>query len=456
VKVPVALTIAGSDSGGGAGIQADLKTFAALGVHGACAITAITAQNTREVTGVARVEIPLLRAQIRAVAEDLGVDAAKTGMLYDEEVIRAVAEEWRSVRSPLVVDPVMVAKSGARLLKEEAVRALIEELLPLATVATPNIPEAEVLSGRRIDGLEAMEEAARSIAGLGPRAVVVKGGHRPTGSKVVNVLYWEGRFWRQELPYHETSTTHGAGCCFSAAIAAELAKGASIERAVEAAGLLANRAIQHGLALGGGHGPVNPLVELYSRADELATLQDVERAARLLEEAGSGALLSPECQINVAMALQYARDAMDVVAIPGRIVNVMGRLRASAPPRRGASRHLASYLLALRPHAPELRGAVNIRYSKEFIERARALGLRVSGYDRRAEPPDVKEREGATTRWGAEQALKALGRAPDVIYHEGDVGKEPMIVVLGGTATEAVRRALRMAGLPEPSGAGTS
>lgn len=286
--------------------------------------------------------------------------------------------------------------------------------------------------------------------------MVVKGGHRPMGSKVVNVLYWEGRFWRQELPYHETSTTHGAGCCFSAAIAAELAKGASIERAVEAAGLLANRAIQHGLALGGGHGPVNPLVELYSRADELATLQDVEGAARLLEEAGSGALLSPECQINVAMALQYARDAMDVVAIPGRIVNVMGRLRASAPPRRGASRHLASYLLALRPHAPELRGAVNIRYSKDFIERARALGLSVSGYDRRAEPPDVKEREGATTRWGAEQALKALGRAPDVIYHEGDVGKEPMIVVLGRTATEAVRRALRMAGLSEPSGAGTS
>ncbi|MEM0192833.1 MAG: bifunctional hydroxymethylpyrimidine kinase/phosphomethylpyrimidine kinase, partial [Candidatus Korarchaeum sp.] len=163
-RVPVALTIAGSDSGGGAGIQADLKTFAALGVHGTVAITSITAQNTREVTAVQDVSVDVIRAQIEAVVSDIGVDAAKTGMLHTSEIIRAVAEEVRRHRFPLVVDPVMIAKSGAPLLKEEAVKSLIEELLPLAEVVTPNAREAEVLSGISVRHLDDARRAAKLIA----------------------------------------------------------------------------------------------------------------------------------------------------------------------------------------------------------------------------------------------------------------------------------------------------
>jgi hydroxymethylpyrimidine kinase/phosphomethylpyrimidine kinase len=448
MRVPVALTIAGSDSGGGAGIQADLKAFAALGVHGAVAVTAITAQNTYEVRAVRKIEPELVRAQIRAVVEDMGVDSAKTGMLYDQDIIRVVAEEWRSIAKPLVVDPVMVAKSGARLLKEEAIRALKEELLPLATVATPNVPEAEVLADLKIKDVEDMKEAARRLASLGAKAVVVKGGHLPLASgRLMNVLYLNGETHEHELPYYPVGTTHGSGCAFSAAIAAELAKGRDIEEAVELAGRLTSEAIKRGLSLGKGHGPVNPMAELYAKADELTALEDVKRAVRMLEQLGSGDVLSPESQINVAVALRHAEGPHDIIAIPGRIVNVMGRLRASAWPERGASKHLANYLLVLQRLKPEVRAAVNIKFSKKFVERALALGLQVSSYDRRQEPPSVKAVEGGTTRWGAEQAVASLGAVPDVIYHEGDVGKEPMIVVLGRTAEEAVRRALLIAGL---------
>ena len=225
-RIPRALTIAGSDSGGGAGIQADLKTFAALGVHGMSALTSITAQNTVTVTAIQDVDPAIVRAQIEAVVKDIGVDAAKTGMLHTSEIIEVVAEEIEKYGLPVVVDPVMIAKSGAALLKPEATEALVRRLLPLATVVTPNAMEAEVLSGMKIGSIEDGKRAAEKIVTFGPKATVVKGGHiLQMEGKAVDILLHEGEFTLLEAERYEVKTDHGTGCSFASAIAAELAKG---------------------------------------------------------------------------------------------------------------------------------------------------------------------------------------------------------------------------------------
>ncbi len=259
MKLPVALTIAGSDSGGGAGIQADLKTFAAFGVHGTSAITAVTAQNTVTVTEIHEVPIRVIRAQIDAVVEDIGVQAAKTGMLASAAIIEAVSVAIREhgIRN-LVVDPVMVAKGGARLLHNDAIASLYRYLLPLAAVVTPNIPEAEVLLGRALVTLEDRRQAARDLVALGPRAAVIKGGHAAE-TQAIDV-YWDGKDMVELAgPRIKTKNTHGSGCAFSAAIAAGLAKGQEPLVAVRAAKAFITGAIEHSLELGRGHGPVNPI-----------------------------------------------------------------------------------------------------------------------------------------------------------------------------------------------------
>src|SRR5262245_799842 len=255
------LTIAGSDSGGGAGIQADLKTFAALGVYGTCAITAVTAQNTVGVTASAVLEADLVTAQIEAVAGDIQLHATKIGMLATAAIVEAVVAAIEDVELPLVVaDPVMLAKSGQRLLDDDGVEALRAELLPLVRVVTPNLPEAEALVGRRIQSLAVARDAARRIQGLGSRAVLLKGGHAsypPSPHTIVDVLLDDDEFYEFRTPRIETTNTHGTGCTLSSAIAAHLALGHTLPDAAERAQQYVAGAIAHALAIGHGHGPLN-------------------------------------------------------------------------------------------------------------------------------------------------------------------------------------------------------
>lgn len=258
MAIPRALTIAGSDSGGGAGIQADLKTFSALGVFGMTAITAVTAQNTVGVTAVVEIPPEDVGRQIDAVATDIGVDAAKTGMLSSAPIIEVVAERIKRYRiANLVVDPVMISKAGAPLLRPEAMTTLRRLVLPLALVVTPNLHEAGALLGREIRTVEEMEAAARALADLGPKYVVVKGGHLEGAA--VDVMLGGGRVERLEARRIETPHTHGTGCVFSAAITAGLARGQDVPDAVRAAKRFITRAIETALPLGRGHGPANPM-----------------------------------------------------------------------------------------------------------------------------------------------------------------------------------------------------
>lgn len=263
--MPTVLTIAGSDSSAGAGIQADLKTFAALGVYGTSAITAVTAQNTKDVTAVQELPPDMVAAQIDAVVTDIRPDAVKTGMLADASIVEVVADRVREHGLPnLVVDPVMVAKSGDRLLREDAVAALRDLLLPLCAVVTPNLPEAEVLSGHSIASDDDIRRAAEEIVGLGAGAVVVKGGHRPDGrpsgreaAEAVDVLYDGSAFREYSAPRIDTTSTHGTGCTFASAIAAYLARGEPLTEAVGRAKEYLTEALRRAYPVGGGHGPVH-------------------------------------------------------------------------------------------------------------------------------------------------------------------------------------------------------
>jgi len=436
-KIPVALTIAGSDSGGGAGVQADLKTFAAAGVHGASCLTAITAQNTLRVASIHNIPTGIIEDQIRVVVEDLGVDAAKTGMLHTPEVIEKVAQLVREFGFPLVVDPVMVAKSGAPLLRDDSVDILKRRLIPTATLVTPNVPEAEKLSGITISDKKDMERAATRILDLGCRGVVVKGGHL-TG-EAVDLLLWDKGVQVFSRPRIEASHDHGTGCSFSAAITAEIAKGSPVVEAVRRAKELVYLAVKYGLAVGHGHGPVNPLAMLYLKSEKISVIEKLLEAYRELQKVEPRRAV-PEVGMNIAYALPKPGSSSEVAAFASRIVSDGVRYLLPACPMFGGSRHLASYLVGVGSKFPHMRAAVNIRFDDRTLRRAEKAGFTVSSYDRRHEPEDVKGIEGASIPWGVSQALSRTAGCPDIIYHTGDIGKEPMIVVLARDPVEAVHK----------------
>ncbi|MEM4741605.1 MAG: bifunctional hydroxymethylpyrimidine kinase/phosphomethylpyrimidine kinase [Ignisphaera sp.] len=445
-----ALTIAGSDSGGGAGIQADLKTFASLGVHGMSVITSITAQNTYEVRAVFDLPLHIIEAQFRAVVEDIGVDAAKTGMLSNADIVKLVSSLLKSYNIPTVVDPVMIAKSGAPLLRSDAVDAVIRYLIPVATVVTPNRFEAERIVGMEIKSVEDARKAAKYIVEeLGAKAAIVKGGHIE-GDKSIDILYYNGKFKEFEADRINTKATHGTGCSFSAAIAAELAKGKTIEDAVKTAKEFITTAIRYGLNIGRGHGPVNPVAWVMIPAEKYRVVENVARAVEILEENGELiAPLIPEVGMNIVMAIPkpYAQNIDDVAGVVGRIVRFGKKIKVVGNIAFGASRHMAKAVLKAMEFDEKVRAAANIRFDERILEIAKLLGFTTSFYDRSQEPLEIKNLEGATIPWGIEQAVKRAGFVPDIVYHRGDWGKEPMINIFGFTATDVAEKIIRIAKL---------
>ncbi len=443
-EVRVALTIAGVDSCGGAGIAADLKTFAALGVHGAVAVTAVTVQNTYSVKCVYPLPAKAVYEQIEAVVEDTGIDAAKTGMLWSSEIVEAVADAVKRFGFPLVIDPVIEAKCGVRLISEDGVNALIKHLIPLAKVVTPNRFEAERIVGFRISSIEDAKKAAKYIVEeLGAEAAVVKGGHIESGESV-DVLYWRGTFKEFRHARVGRRSTHGTGCVFSAAIAAELAKGKPIDEAVEVAKKVVTAAIEYGFEIGKGYGPVNPIAALEIDAERWRVVKDVEEALNILVAHGEKvSRYVPEVQMNICMSLprRYCRSVKDVAAVLGRVVRYGNTIKPVGPVTFGASSHMARAVIAAMSHDPRVRAAANLRYDPALVQAAKSLGLKVVYVDRRREPQEVKAREGASIPWIiAEGVREAGGSVPDIIYDLGDWGKEPMIRVFGRSATEVAKK----------------
>ncbi|MDO9351206.1 MAG: bifunctional hydroxymethylpyrimidine kinase/phosphomethylpyrimidine kinase, partial [Deltaproteobacteria bacterium] len=432
------LTIAGSDSGGGAGIQADLKAITLLGGFGMSVLTALTAQNTVGVQAIHEVPASFVEKQIDSVLSDIGADAIKTGMLSSKEIVEVVAKKIEQYGVAIVVvDPVMVSKSGAHLLRKDAQKAVIERLIPLATVVTPNLFEASVLTGRKVNSLDEMREAAAQIWGLGAKNVVIKGGHLK--GKAVDILFDGENYTEIEGPRIKTKNTHGTGCTFASAIATLLARGETVPGAVRKAKNFITMAIRAGLSLGKGTGPTNPTAYVLKEMERYPVIQELKRAMEMLKEGKVGHLI-PEVSSNLGYALPYAEGIGDIAAFPGRIVRFKDSVATHSDPEFGASRHVANIILTVMQFNPEYCSAMNIRYSKENVAKWKKEGFIGGSFDRRLEPKRVKEREGSSLEWGVGEVLKRMRRIPDFIYDEGGVGKEPMIRVLGRNPMEVVNK----------------
>ncbi|ASJ02914.1 phosphomethylpyrimidine kinase [Thermococcus profundus] len=424
------LIIAGLDTGGGAGLKADIETVSALNEHPLPVISAITYQNPKEVRGIFPVPPEVIGEQVRAVREVFDVTAVKIGLLHGG-AIDVVAEETKGLTR--VLDPVIASSSGFQFLSPEDVDVLKKKLVP-GSIVTPNVPEAEALTGVKISSVGDMKKAVRVLVEeLDAEAAVIKGGHL----NFTDVLYWDGRDF--EFPGESVKGfTHGTGCAFSSALATFIAKGLELPRAVE----MAKRFVEGAIMFSNREGKaVNPLWELQRDAQRWKAMRELETAVDKLVKTGE---LLNRYIAEVGTNFALATDFNEVFAVKGRIVRYGKTIRPVGLVELNASDHLRRALLKMREFYPEVRAVINLRYSEELVERAEKLGLKVSFYDRREEPEEVKRAERGTMEWGIESAVRRLGEKPDVVYHLGDWGKEPMVLVFGGNAEEVVERVHRL------------
>ncbi|MFH1139199.1 MAG: bifunctional hydroxymethylpyrimidine kinase/phosphomethylpyrimidine kinase [Pseudomonadota bacterium] len=442
------LTIAGSDSGGGAGVQADLGTIAGLSGYGLSVITALTAQNTMGVQSIFETPLSVIEAQLDSVLTDIGADGVKTGMLVNEDVVRLTASKLKTHNiKHLVVDPVLNSESGRPLLSKAGLKALVRDLLPLADICVPNLAEAEALSGILIRTPNDMAEASRIILDSGARAVLVKGGHLHHQSmdvllinnKSVDVLNTGKEIREFSADRVETVHTHGSGCVFSAALTTFLAQGFELVESVGRAKEFITAAIRGARPLGMGRGPVHHT----ALTEKMIVLQSLAEAARMLTESQAGDL-APEVRINLGFALSDPAGPEDVAAFPARIVKMGKNLFVPTGPIFGGSRHVAKIILTAQKADPTIRAVMNIRFASGYIDRARSMGMSLGEFNRRDEPPRVKEREGSSLEWGTTEVIAREGRVPDLIFDHGDLGKEPMIRILGRDPRDVVEKALRL------------
>ena len=434
----IALSIAGSDSGAGAGIQADLKTFSALGVYGCTAITAITAQNTKQVAEIVEISASMVEQQIKSVMTDMPPNAIKIGMVYSSPIIDVVYHSLKRSKVPIVLDPVFTAGTGALLLRSEAYKSFVSKLIPACNLISPNRMEAEKLAGITIRTGNDAIEAARRIKKLGAENVIVKGGH--FGSTHVTDLLLDSRdnlikFTNTRLKIKES---HGSGCNFSSAIAAFLAKGIVLTEACRLANEYVHTAIKNAAPIGKGLPVANPLSVIYRDATRYRILMELQQAVDQVSMLDGFHRLIPETQTNFAYALFNAVDISDVAAVRGRIVKIDNTASPSSYVKFGASSHVASAVIAYMTINPAFRSAINIRFEEKLVKICRSL-FSVASYDRSREPKKIKRKEGSSVSWGIIAALSKNPEA-DVICHTGDIGKEPMITVFGRNPAEIVER----------------
>jgi hydroxymethylpyrimidine kinase / phosphomethylpyrimidine kinase / thiamine-phosphate diphosphorylase len=438
--VNTALTIAGSDSGGGAGIQADLKTFSSLGVFGKTIITSVTSQNSFGVHSTYNLPVDVVAQQFRAISEDKKCQAVKTGMLGNEETVCLIAKMIKKSRlKNVVVDPVVLSSSGKRLLTRGGLEALKKHLLPLAFLVTPNIKEAELLSGLKIKNPSDRKKAARVILKTGVRAVLITGGHLK-GNPEDLLLDDKGVqiFSSERLSKVDI---HGTGCVFSSAITAGLTKSIPLRKAVGDAKEYIGQAIVGGVASGNGTPCVEPFATIYRESEKQQCLCDLEEAMKTFTKERIGNLI-PEVQTNIGLGLSNAKRHEDVLAIPGRVIKNGEDIFTGARPQFGGSRHVANIVLTVMQHEPNKRAVMNIKYTDTLLKICKKLKFKIASFDRSKEPKKVRVREGSSLEWGTDKAITNFGSVPDIIYDLGGIRKEEMIRVISEDIESLVKKIL--------------
>jgi hydroxymethylpyrimidine/phosphomethylpyrimidine kinase len=442
MKKKIALSIAGSDPSGGAGIQADLKTFAALGVHGTTVITCITVQNTQRVEKIHKLPVDIIENQVSILAEDFKIDAMKTGMLYDSEIVSCISKKISQYNLKVVVDPVVIATSGDMLSEESFVDTIKKELIPKAYIVTPNINEAYMLTGEKIETIDKMKKACKKIFEMGPKYVLIKGGHLDN-THAHDVLFDGERFTVLSLPKIPDKKTHGSGCTLSALITGLLALGETPDLAFRKAKNILWNMIEQGYAPGGGldilnhsYGLIWDVPYSFPTNDHFTTWLNLKKSVDNLVSFLPKKYI-PEVGINIGYALPNAKKLEQVCAINGRITKTQCNPRICGDLAFGVSKHIAAIVLAAMTFDLDVRCAMNIRYSEENLKQCKKVDFTIGSFDRTKEPT----KKISTMEWGTKETINRLNYIPDIIYDTGGLGKEPMIRILGRNPKEVVEKA---------------
>jgi hydroxymethylpyrimidine/phosphomethylpyrimidine kinase len=441
MKLIKALTIAGSDSSAGAGIQADLKTFSALGIYASTVITVLTAQNTKTVSDVHVPPPKFFMNQLLTTLEDIEPDIIKIGVLYDDSIIKIVHDVLCHREIPIVLDPILMSGTGIKLLKDSSIEYLKKKIIPLSFIITPNLLEAEILTGSKILSEKGIVEAAYKIISLGASNVIIKGGHDINNKQHVLDLLIEKdnnnitKLYNDRLDIAET---HGTGCNFSSSLASFLAKGYGIKESF----FLANEYVKEGLTdiikIGTGIGVTNPLSNLYTNASKYKVLNTLYNNVKTLEELDDFYLLIPETKTNFVYSIENPKGVFDVAGIVGRITNIEKKIRIPNVVEFGASSHVANAVITAHQFNHLTRSAINIKNNKKILDICKS-NFSWSSYSRNEEKPENKDKEGLTVSWGIEKAMKKLKNA-EIIFHDGDYGKEPMIIIFGKEPLEIIHK----------------
>ena len=438
--LPVALSVAGSDSIAGAGIQADIKTFIAHGVYPVTVVTVITAQNTVGVQKIYPLPPNIVESQIDSVFSDIKVKALKIGVMYTTEIAKAIYSKIKELEIPKVLDPIIRSQTGQMLIENyETLDFIKNKLLPAIDIITPNKEEAEILSGIKITNIKDAEEAAKKIASMGPKTVVIKG-LSDDNKKSIDIVYHEGKISKLEMEKIKSIIVHGAGCTFSSAITANLARGLSTLESIKLAKEFVWKAIKHSIEVGKGLKIVNQMVRIYKESEKEEVRRELWKSYLELRKIESIADYIPETRTNFVYSLPEPDNINEVAGFPGRLTVIDDELIAYYKPEFGVSSHMARAVLEANELNKKIRSAINLKFEENIVKKAKSIGFNVVGIDRDQEPQEVRDVEGESIKWIIREAYKRAGEIPDIVYDTGTMGKEPMIRVLGQNPNEIVSK----------------
>lgn len=439
------MTIGGSDSSAGAGIQADLKAFTALNLHGTTVITSITVQNTQTVKKIIPTNPEDILSQIETIMEDIQIEFVKTGLLYQPSIAKIVASAAKKYDWKLIVDPVLTATSGDSLASDDFSKEIIKTLFPVLYLITPNIPEAEALTQSKITTFEDMKQTAKRLHEMGAKNIVLKGGHLDN-QQAYDVLYDGSEFTEHSLPKIPHKKAHGSGCTFSALLTGYLAKANSLERAFTNAKYVLWHMINAGYNIGKGSDVLNITKKSVEDAplelptpDHVTTWMDLSSNLNNIIEHLPLSFV-PEVGCNIGYALPNATKREEICSINGRIIRASPTPQLCGSLRFGASKHVASIILAAMKKYPSTRCVMNVKYTKENLSKCQKTPYDTTSFDRADEPNNVS----STMDWGTTTALYETTSCPDLIYDKGGMGKEPMIRILGLNPNEVYTKLQRI------------
>ena len=417
------LSIGGSDPSSGAGIQSDIKTFENHGVYGLTVITAITSQNTKKISKILPISSKIIKSQLESVLSDFQIDSIKIGMMYDSSIIKAVHVMIKNQKCPIVVDPIIESTTKTILLKKSAITDYRKMIIPLATIITPNKRESKILSG-----CSKVDDAAKRLQELGARNVIITG-YRESEREIEDFVMESDRNYILKGKRIKM-INHGSGCNYSASITASLARKKSIHEAANIAKEYVYQSIKNSKDLGKG------IKITYKKNSEIQKqlslsiidFQNIKDVSKII----------PECQTNFVFSKNKPKNIKNVLGISGRLVKSGNNVIQAGDLVFGGSQHVATALIEVSKKFPEIRSAINIKYEPKLITKAKKRKMSVLTYNRKKESKNSKLKENSSISWGISNCLKS--EMPDMIYHKGDLGKEPMIIVFGNTPTEVVKK----------------